>query len=106
MAGAQVALALVGLGAEAERRRHLDEAGTGAEGRVAGRGEQDAAVGMEPPGQGGHEVLVAALAGHQPVEAVEDVGRPGPSPARLRKAPLSTAASELASSPCRGRRPG
>ena len=106
MAGAQVALALVGLGAEAERRRHLDEAGTGAEGgRVAGRGEQDAAVGMEPPGQGGHEVLVAALAGHQPVEAVEDA--PGrPSPARLRKAPLSTAASELASSPCRGRRPG
>ena len=61
---------------------------------MAGRGEQDAAVGVEPPGQGGHEVLVAALAGHQPVEAVEDAGRPGPSPARLRKAPLSTAASE------------
>ena len=75
----QVALALVGLGAEAEGGGHLDQAGAGAQGgRVAGRGEQDAAVGVDPAGQGGHEVLVAAFAGHQPVEPVEDAGRAGP----------------------------
>src|SRR5215217_2339917 len=77
VAGAQVALALVGLGAEAEGGGHLDQAGAGAQGGgVAGRGEQDAAVGVEPPGQSGHEVLVAALAGDQPIQAVEDAGRP------------------------------
>src|SRR5215217_1612608 len=76
VAGAQVALALVGLSAEAEGGGHLDQAGAGAEGGgVAGRGEQDAAVGVDPAGQGGHEVLVAALAGDQPVQAVEDPGR-------------------------------
>ena len=54
---------------------------------------------VEPPGQGGHEILVAALAGHQPVEAVEDAGRAGPLAGQAAEAPLSTAASRLASGP-------
>src|SRR5215207_6522878 len=89
VAWAQVALALVGLGAEAEGGGHLDQAGAGAEGgRVTGRGEQDAAVGVDPAGQGGDEVLVAAFAGHQPVEAVEDAGRAGALAGQAAKGPL------------------
>src|SRR5918994_6292971 len=89
VAGAQVALALVGLGAEAEGGGHLDQPRTGAQwGRVAGRGEQDPAVGVEPPGQGGDEVLVAALTGHQPVEAVEDPGRAGALPGQAAEGAL------------------
>src|SRR4029450_10195476 len=54
-----------GGGGGGARGAAVDRAGAGAGGgRVAGRGEQDAAVGLDPAGQGGDEVLVAAFAGH------------------------------------------
>src|SRR6266498_3080460 len=63
LAGPQGALRLEGAGAEPQRRPHPGDARTGPE-----------REGMA--GRGGDEVLVAALARDQPVEAAEDAGRP------------------------------
>src|SRR6266540_1854556 len=77
LAGPQRALRLEGAGAEPQRRPHPGDARTGPEREgMAGRGEHHPAVAVGTADQGGDEVLVAALARDQPVEAAEDAGRP------------------------------